>query len=77
MAALNKFNQFVEDVAEGLHNFSTDVLKVMLTNTAPVATDTDVNDIIEIAAGNGYATGGMTLTTQSSVQTSGVYKLTT
>ena len=77
MAALNKFNQFVEDVAEGLHNFSTDVLKVMLTNTAPVATDTDVNDIIEIAAGNGYASGGMTLTTQSSVQTSGVYKLTT
>lgn len=75
MAALNKFNQFVEDLAEGLHNLQSDTLKVMLTNTLPVATDTDVNDIIEIAAGNGYASGGSVITTITSSQTSGVYSL--
>ena len=77
MAALNKFNAFVEDLANGLHNFAADTVKIMLSNTAPVATDTDVNDIIEITAGNGYAAGGLSLTTSSSTQSGGVYKLIT
>ena len=37
MAAFNKFNQFVEDLAKGVHNLDTGALKVLLTNTAPVA----------------------------------------
>ena len=39
MAVYNKFNQFAEDVLEAKHNFASDVFKVMLTNTAPVATN--------------------------------------
>lgn len=39
MATYNKFNAFVENVAEGVHVFGTHQLKVALTNTAPVATN--------------------------------------
>ncbi len=33
MAAFNKFNQFVEDLAEKVHNLGADTIKVLLTNT--------------------------------------------
>jgi hypothetical protein len=75
MAAYNKFNPFVEAVAEKVHNLGSDVLMVMLTNTAPLATNAVKADITEIAAGGGYTTGGMAAATTSSTQTGGVYKL--
>lgn len=75
MATFNKFNSFVEVLAEKGHNLATDTLKLMLTNTAPVATNTVKANITEIAAGNGYSAGGATLVVSSSAQTSGTYKL--
>lgn len=75
MAVFNKFNSFVEDVAEKVHNLGADTLKIALTNTAPVATNTILGNITQIAAGNGYTTGGATVTITSSAQTSGTYKL--
>lgn len=75
MAAFNKFNQFVEDLAKKVHNLNSDTLKVMLSNVAPVATNAILSDITEIAAGNGYSAGGNTLTFTSGAQTSGTYKL--
>jgi hypothetical protein len=75
MAAFNKFNSFVEALAEKVHNLGSDTLKVMLTNTAPVATNTIKANLTEIAAGNGYTAGGNTATVTSSAQTSGTYKL--
>ena len=75
MATFNKFNSFVENVAEGVHNLGSNTLKVMLTNTAPVATNSVKADLTEISAGNGYSAGGNTLTISSSAQTSGTYKL--
>lgn len=75
MAAFNKFNSFPEAVAEKLHNLQTDTLKIMLTNTAPVATNTIVANIVEIATGNGYAAGGPQATVSSSAQTAGLYSL--
>jgi hypothetical protein len=47
----------------------------MLTDTAPVATNTVKSNISEIAAGNGYAAGGVAAAFVSSADTSGVYKL--
>lgn len=76
MAAYNKFNVFTEDVAEKVHNMGADVLKIMLTNTAPVATNAVKADITQVANGGGYTTDGNTITITSSLQTSGVYKLT-
>jgi len=75
MATFQKFNSFVEALAEKTHNLGSDTLKLMLTNTAPVATNTVKANITEISAGNGYSAGGATLTVSSSAQTSGTYKL--
>jgi hypothetical protein len=50
MATYNKFNQFVDDLAKGVHNFASHTFKVMLTNTAPVATNAVKADITEITA---------------------------
>jgi hypothetical protein len=58
MAAFNKFNDFAEQLGLGKHNLNTDTLKVMLTNTAPVATNTVLANITEITAQNGYTAGG-------------------
>ena len=77
MATFNKFNSFTEEVAEGGHVLGTDVLKVALTNTAPVAADTTWNVTAHPApaAANGYTAGGNTPAITSSAQTAGVYKL--
>lgn len=78
MATFNKYYVFVEALAEKTHNLGADTLKVALTNTAPtVATDTVWNTTIAPApaAANGYSAGGNTITTTSSAQTSGTYKL--
>jgi hypothetical protein len=75
MATFNKFNSFVEHLAEGVHNLGADTLKVMLTNTAPVATNSVKANLTEIAAGNGYTAGGTAASITSSGQTSGTYKL--
>lgn len=75
MAVFNKFNSFVEDVAEKIHNLGADALKIVLSNVAPVATNTILANITQIAAGNGYATGGSAVTVTASSQTAGLYKL--
>lgn len=75
MATFNKFNSFVEFLAEKTFNLSSDTLKVLLTNTAPVATNTVKANLTEISAGNGYSAGGPSATVTSSAQTSGTYKL--
>jgi hypothetical protein len=58
VAAYNKFQDFVEQLCLGKHNLDADVLKCMLTNTAPVATNTIKANLTEIGAGNGYTAGG-------------------
>ncbi len=75
MAAFNKFNAFVNDLATKVHNLGSDNLKVLLSNVAPVATNAVKTDVTEIAAGNGYTAGGAQATLSSSGQTSGTYKL--
>jgi len=77
MATFNKYNCFVENLAEKVHNLQSDTLKVALTNTAPTAADTVWNTTVYPApvAANGYTAGGNSLTVASSSQTSGTYKL--
>lgn len=75
MAAANKFNDFVNQLGLAKHQFSTDVQKVMLALTAPVATNSVKGDITEIAAGNGYTSGGNSIA-NSWASVSGVGTLT-
>lgn len=72
MATYTKFNSFVEAVAEKVHNLGSDSLKVALTNSAPSASNTILTDITEVS----YTfCSTRVLTTSSSAQTSGTYKL--
>lgn len=82
MATFNKFNSFVEAVAEKVHNLGSDTLRVYLSNTAPNASThtaydgtTGTTGPAEITAGNGYTAGGNQATITTSSQTSGTYKL--
>jgi len=68
----NKFNSFVEALAHKKHNLSSDTLQVALTNTAPVAGNAVLADLTQISYTN---LSSRVLTTSSSGQTSGVYKL--
>lgn len=74
-ATFNKFNAFVADVANKVHNLGADTLKVMLSNTAPSSANAVKADITEIGAGNGYTAGGNSAAITSSTQSGGVYKL--
>ena len=72
MATFSKFNAFVEAVAEKVHNLGSDLITVALTNTAPTASNAVLADITEISYTN---LSSRNITTTSSSQTSGTYKL--
>jgi hypothetical protein len=67
MASYVKYEVFVEDLIEGIHDFDAHTFKVALTNAAPnVATHTGLADITELSAGSGYTAGGGTTTISTS-----------
>ena len=70
MATFQKFNDFSEQLARGVHDWDAHTFKVALTNAAPLATNTVLADITQIAAGNGYTAGG-TATTITISETGG------
>jgi hypothetical protein len=72
MANYNKFESFVEAVAEKKHDLGSDTITVALSDSAPEATDALLTDISEITYTNLSARD---ITTTSSAQTSGTYKL--
>ena len=74
MVAYNKFEQYVEDLAHQVHGQDTDLFTVALMAAAPSASlDAVLADIIEISYAN---LSSRDITTTSSAQTGGVYKLT-
>lgn len=61
MAAFNKFQDFVEQLGKGVHQLHAagHTLKCYLSNDTPSASlDAIKTDLAEIAAGNGYTSGG-------------------
>jgi hypothetical protein len=72
MAVFNKFDSFVEAVAEKLHDLGADQLVIALSNVAPIASNTQLSNITQITYTN-LSTRNLTRT--SSSQTSGLYKL--
>ena len=74
MASYNKFQAFVEHLAEKVHDLGNDQLRVALTNAAnaPVAGDSVLADLTEITYTNLSARD---ITTSSSSQTGGTYSL--
>lgn len=72
MASFTKFNSFVEALAEKAHNLGSDQIVVALTNDAPIAANTQLSNLTEITYTN---LSSRNVTTTSSAQTAGVYKL--
>ena len=72
MAVFNKFNAFVEAVAEGTHNLGSNQLTLALSNVAPTASNSVLADITQITYTN---LSTRNLTTTASSQTGGLYKL--
>lgn len=74
MATLTKFNCFVEDLAEKVHNLGSDQLVVALcaSANAPTTSNTVLANLTQIAYTN---LSSRNITTTSSSQTSGAYKL--
>ena len=74
MPTYNKFDQFVEDVHNGVHNLSTGVITAALTDRQPLASDEVLVTSTEIAYTNLPTSRVLTLVT--STQVSGTYTLT-
>jgi len=74
MAAYFKYDQFVEDVHNGVHDLSTDVIKVALTDRQPLVGDEVLVTASEIIYTNLPTSRVLTLV--SSTQTGGTYTLT-
>ena len=72
MATFTKINSFVEAVCEKKHDLGSDTLTVALTSVAPVATNDVLADLTEIAYTN---CSSREITTTSSAETTGTYKL--
>ena len=74
MASYNKFNSFVEAICEKIHNLGSDQLVVALcaAANAPVATNTQLSNLTQISYTN---LSSRNITTSSSSQSSGTYKL--
>ena len=79
MATFNKFNSFVECLAEKVHNLESDVIKIALTNTAPIATNTWHEHLTGPITTNVITLSddatGMVVHHVTSEQAAGVYKL--
>lgn len=76
MAAFNKFQCFVGDVAHALHDMKTGTAQtygVYLTNTPPVVTNTVYNTPADLSTANGYTAGGSSIGTITGVDTSGTF----
>jgi hypothetical protein len=74
MASFNKFQPFVEAMAEKVHNLGSDTITVALcaAASAPVAANGVLTDLTQITYTN---CSSRAVTTASSAQTSGTYKL--
>jgi hypothetical protein len=86
VASFNKFQPFVADIANKVHNLGSDSLKIMLTNTSPNAADATfdtsvdfrleaTSNALDLTTGGGYTAGGAVVTITASSQSGGTYKL--
>lgn len=67
---------FAEAAFEKGHNLATDSIKAMLATTVPeVQALNQRSQLVEVANGNGYTTGGAVCTASSSSTTNGLYSL--
>lgn len=72
MASFVKIDKFTEALAEKVHNLGSDQLVIALTNTAHTSTWGQLSNLTEVSYTN---LSSRNITTSTSAQTSGTYKL--
>jgi hypothetical protein len=78
VSAFTKFQKFGLNLGKAEFNFSSDTLKIMLTDTGPSASSNALYSDIsgnEIANGNGYTTGGSSIASVGWSQSGGTSTL--
>lgn len=75
MASFTKINSFVEKLAEKSFNLGSDQLKIALTNTAHTSTWSQLSELTQISYTNLSGATPLNITTGTSAQTSGTYRL--
>lgn len=63
MATFNFVNDFSQQLAKGTHIFGTHTFNAVLTNTAPIATNTQYSNLTDLTTAGGYTAGGYTIGT--------------
>lgn len=63
MATFNFVNDFSQQLAKGTHIFGTHTFNAVFTNTAPVATNTQYSNLVDLATAGGYTAGGYSIGT--------------
>jgi hypothetical protein len=76
MAILIAFDCFALNMGQKIHNLSTDVLKMYLSDVAPAPGNTVFGTPAEIAAVGGYTAGGLSLGANTWSQFGGLASLT-
>jgi hypothetical protein len=79
MASAVKFYSYTEALGKGLIDYSSDTFKIVATSTAPSASTWTTYSSIstaETTGGNGYTTGGLTVSGVTPSTSSGTYKVT-
>lgn len=80
MATFTFFHEFKNNLGNGAIDLDSHTFKAVLSNSAPsAANDDELADITQIANGNGYTTGGVTLTSVTWLETGsglGVWRFT-
>lgn len=72
MASFVKIDKFIEALAEKVHNLGSDQLVIALTNTAHTSTWGQLSDLTQVSYTN---LSSRNITTSTSAQTTGTYKL--
>ena len=70
-----KYNSFIEEFAEGVHDFENGSYKVMMTTNSYVpnaATHSKRSDVTNEVTGTGYASGGIAVVNLTATESGGV-----
>jgi hypothetical protein len=79
MASYVKYNVFVRDLVDGVHDFSNtggDTFRCALTNTTPVATHATLSQVTELGTSGGYTVNGIVISPTTVTLTTDTAKVT-
>ena len=74
-STMTTFRDLSDQIGRGVHNFASHTIRIALSNSTPLVTDTMLSDIAEIAATGGYVAGGYALANVTYIEAAGIATL--